>query len=474
MSENNKEISGKSCLSLRERLLETFRTSLGLAGVCITTIFFVLSVLGLIGQATGLIGNPYFVIITLFLFPAGMILGLLLIPLAGFIGRKKIQREGIAWWKIDPGNFRHRRIIVLVLVLSVVNVAFFILIGHKGYRFMGSPAFCGLACHSVMGPEYATHRRSPHAKIACLQCHVSPGFKGFLQAKFSGLQRFKGMLMGKYSRPLPATVKDLPSVQDACQKCHSSEKYFSSKVKISLSFSNTDQENQEHQEIILKVGGRNPATGLPEGIHWHAGPGIKIEYQPLDEKRSRIGTVRVVRAGSVPKEYRRIRSGDDDKGTSAGGWRTMDCTDCHNRVAHGFDSPIERVDVGLNTRKIDFRLPGIREDGLTVLKKEYTTRLEAGEQISADLAKLQEKRNGIDFVNKHRMDIANAGVFLGEVYQANIWPEMRITWGTYKDHIGHRYSKDGYGCFRCHDEKHAMDTGETISQDCSLCHVEPE
>ena len=471
MSENTTEISGGAGPSLREELHSAFGTSLGIAGVLISTIFFVLSVSGLIGYTAGQINNPYFVIVTILLFPAGTFAGLLLILLAVCLGRRKRKKEGITGWRIDLTNVRYRRIITLVCVLSVVNVVFFTLVGQKGYRFMGSPAFCGLACHSVMGPEYDTHGRSPHAKVDCLQCHAAPGFDGFLQAKFSGLGRLKGMITGQYSRPLSAPVKDLPSVETTCEKCHQSDRYSGSKVKTFVHYTNKDQENPEHQEIILNVGGRNPLTDMPEGIHRHAGSGITIEYQPLNEKRTRIGAVRVSRADGVIKEYR-LPGGDDGKNASAGNWRTMDCTDCHNRSAHAFDSLIEKVDSGLNSGKINPRLTGIREDSLAVLKREYVTRQEAKERIVPDLLKLQEQRNGND--KTHRAAIVEAGAFLAKVYQDNIWPEMKITWGTYKDHIGHRYSKEGYGCFRCHDDKHATNTGETISQDCGLCHTEPE
>jgi hypothetical protein len=470
MSENNTETPGGGGLSSREQLQRAFGTPLGMAGVCLTNIFFILSVLGLVGHTTGLIGNSYFIIVTLILFPIGMLLGLLLIALGGYIGRRKRRRGGLDGGRIDLTNARHLRVIILVVVLSVVNVEFFTVVAHEGYRFMGSPAFCGLACHKVMGPEYATHGRSSHAKVDCLQCHVAPGVSGFLQAKFSGLRRLEEMITGKHSRPLSAPVKDLPSVAITCDKCHQFGRYSGSKVKTFVHYSNADQENPEHQEIILNVGGRNPLTGLPEGIHWHADSEIKIEYQPLDAKRTRIGAVKVSRAGGLTKEYR--IPGGDGKNAPAENWRTMDCTDCHNRSAHIFDGPLDKIDLGLNTRKINPRLTGIREDSLTVLKKEYATRSEAKEHIVPDLLKLQEQRNGSD--KTHRAAIVEAGAFLEKAYQDNIWPEMKIAWGTYKGHIGHRYSKEGYGCFRCHDEKHATDTGETISQDCGLCHAEPE
>jgi hypothetical protein len=472
MSLNNTEIPGGSGLSLRERLQKAFGTPLGMAGVMISTVFFVLSVSGLIGQASGLIDNPYFIIVTGIVFPLCMMVGLFLLPAAVYLGWRKRKRNGLEIGKIDLSDVRQQKIVILVLVLSVINAVFFILVIQKGYRFMGSPSFCGLACHRVMGPEYATHGRSSHAKVGCLQCHAAPGVKGFLQVKLSGLHRLEGMITGKYNRPLSAPVKDLPSVADTCGKCHQSDRYSGSKIKTFVHYSNGDQENPERQEIILNVGGRSPLTGQPEGIHWHAGTGIKIEYQPLDAKRTRIGAVRVSRSEGVIKEYR--IPGDGGENIPGGNWRTMDCTDCHNRLAHIFDGPLDIIDLGLNIKKINPGLAGIREDSLTVLKKEYATRVEAEERIGPDLLKLQEQRNGPAFVKTHRGDIVEAGVFLAKASPDNVWPEMKITWGTFKSHIGHRYSKEGYGCFRCHDEKHTADAGETISQDCNLCHAEPE
>ena len=45
---------------------------------------------------------------------------------------------------------------------------------------------------------------------------------------------------------------------------------------------------------------------------------------------------------------------------------------------------------------------------------------------------------------------------------------MEVTWGTYKDNIGHQAAP---GCFRCHDDSLATEDGEAISQDCNLCHT---
>ena len=86
---------------------------------------------------------------------------------------------------------------------------------------------------------------------------------------------------------------------------------------------------------------------------------------------------------------------------------------------------------------------------------------------------MQFKRNG-DAIEKYREDIDKAALYLVDGYKANVWPETKVGWGTYKGHLGHQQADEGFGCFRCHDEEHENNSGKVISQECSLCHDEPE
>jgi len=63
--------------------------------------------------------------------------------------------------------------------------------------------------------------------------------------------------------------------------------------------------------------------------------------------------------------------------------------------------------------------------------------------------------------------ILRSGEELVTLWGSNVFPQMNVTWGTYPLHIGHEVSP---GCWRCHDEEHATEDGETISQDCDTCH----
>jgi hypothetical protein len=469
MSEKNTDFSNGS-QSWWKQLRTSYSTPLGMIGVGITTVFFILTVLGLIAHMSGMVENPYAAIITIALFPICMLFGLLLVPLAAVLRRKKMFAKSLTrtGFIIDLGNEHHRKVILLLLVLSAINISLFATVIYQGYHYMDSTAFCGTACHTVMAPEYTAHKRSPHANVACVECHIAPGIGGFLQAKFAGLNQLKDVLIGSYDRPIPNPVESLPPAALTCEKCHSPNRYFGNKKKVFITYSNKDQKTPEKQEIVLHLGGLDPVSGNFKGVHWHANPNIHIYYQPLKADLTKIGAVKVVEANGNVKIFK------VGKKTENIPWKLMDCTSCHNRPTHIFDDPVERVDFGLFSKRISPDIPGIRQDSLTVLRKQYKTRAEASNEILQDLKNLQEKRNGKDFIAKNEKAIAKAAAYLKEEYLANIWPKMKITWGTYTSEIGHQHADQGFGCWRCHDEEHVTDSGETISQDCGLCHKEPE
>ncbi len=459
-----------------ERLLGcTWKTPLGFLGVGLTTVSITLIILGLIGHLTGLIANHYFAIFTFLFLPAMMLFGLCLIPLSCYFRRKKWFKDSLInteHLKIDLADKEHRKGIIVFIVLSVINVTVLILVAYEGYHFTDSSYFCGVVCHQVMDPEYTAYQRSPHAKVSCVACHIGSGASWYVQAKLSGLRQVKAVIDGDFSRPIPAPVEHLRPARDTCESCHWPEKFHGKKIKEFISFTNDNQTDAEIQEIAMRIGGRNPVTSEFEGIHWHVSRDIKVEYQALDEKRTRIGKVKVTRPGGVTEEY---SIGDEapDEGVALK-WRTMDCIDCHNRPTHVYDELEQVIDFGLYSKKIAPGIKGIREDSINVLETEYASRDEAIEKIVEDLFGRIAKRHSNEFVAEHEKEIIASGSFLLEAYLNNVWPKMKVTWGTYRQHLGHQYADDGYGCFRCHDDEHQTKVGKIIKQDCNICHDEPE
>ncbi|MEW6220527.1 MAG: NapC/NirT family cytochrome c [Thermodesulfobacteriota bacterium] len=449
-----------------------WRTPLGLMGVAITTVSASLMLVGLVIDQLGLVDNPYAAIATYMILPAGMVLGLTIIPLAAYLRRRQWHKYGIAkdHLAINLSDHRHRKFLIGFIALTVINVSILAIIGYEGYHFTDSPYFCGVVCHQVMEPEYAAYQRSPHTRVACVECHIGPGADWFVRAKISGLRQVLAVMADSFSRPVPAPVAHLRPARDTCEQCHWPEKFHGKKVKIFTHFTNRNQVEPEVNEIALHIGGRNPRTDAFEGIHWHVSRNVEVSYLPADEKRSQIARVRVKRPDGSSQEYVkgdiRVPAGQEQ------GWRVMDCIDCHNRPTHVYQMPEERVDFGLLSKRINPEIPGIREDSLIAINRRYDTREEALAHMTEHLLKLQALR-GEEQVRRYEPDIRQAGEYLLEAYLANVWPEMKVEWGTYKGHLGHQYADEGYGCFRCHDEEHSSSDGQSISQDCSLCHDEP-
>jgi hypothetical protein len=59
-----------------------WRTPLGMFGVVLTTVSITLMILGVIVEILGIVHNPYVGIITYLILPGGMIMGLMIIPVA--------------------------------------------------------------------------------------------------------------------------------------------------------------------------------------------------------------------------------------------------------------------------------------------------------------------------------------------------------------------------------------------------------
>ncbi len=458
-----------------------WRTPMGLFGVFLTIISITLMIVGLTMDLFGFITNPYANLLTYLVLPGGMITGLAIIPFAAWLRRRQWHKFGVSrnHLRIDLSDPKHRKGLVIFVILTVINVSVFSVVGYEGYVFTESPTFCGKVCHQVMSPEYTAYKRSPHANVECVECHIGSGVTWFVKAKISGLRQVVGVVTGSYSRPVPAPVESLRDANDTCGECHWPEKFYGNKLNNIKHLTDDDQKNPEVVPINLHIGGLNPSTDKFEGIHWHVSKDVKIEFIAADDERTQIARVRVKRPDNTRDEY--VKAAIKVPAEKVNKWRTMDCTDCHNRPGHTFQMPETIVDFGLMNNKINPDIPGIRADSMTVLTAKYKSRDEAEEKIPVDLFALQSKRNATA-ATAAKADIDAAATYLVKGYLGNIWQSMNIGWGTYQTRIGHRsedygnykYANPEYGCFRCHDDEHENNSGESIPQDCNFCHDEPE
>jgi hypothetical protein len=211
----------------------------------------------------------------------------------------------------------------------------------------------------------------------------------------------------------------------------------------------------------MKVGG-----GAYGGIHGtHMGPGVRVRYAATDKKRQTIPWVEVRNTNTgVARTY--LASDTKPETVASLPVFEMQCVDCHNRAAHSFEVPEKAVDDAIRTGQLPSGLPFLKKIGLGLIKGDYKSDEDAGQKISAGLAAFYRQEHP-DVFSKRGSDIRSAGQALLAIYSRNVFPDLKVGWGTYPNNLGH---SDYTGCFRCHDESHATAEKKTITQDCNACH----
>ena len=156
----------------------------------------------------------------------------------------------------------------------------------------------------------------------------------------------------------------------------------------------------------------------------------------------------------------------DAKAPVSGAKRVMDCIDCHNRPAHSFDTPEGAINKAMANGLLSPSLPFLHKEGLALIKAQYASEEDAKTKIQAGLTDFYRTQHP-DVWNQQRAEIDRAAEALVGIYNQNVFPFMKVTWGTHPNNIGHN---DYPGCFRCHDGNHQTKDGKTITNDCTTCH----
>jgi formate-dependent nitrite reductase cytochrome c552 subunit len=144
----------------------------------------------------------------------------------------------------------------------------------------------------------------------------------------------------------------------------------------------------------------------------------------------------------------------------------MDCMDCHNRPAHSFQLPERAIDEAMASGAINKTLPFVKKEAVALLRAEYPDRTTASQRITQGFTDFYKTKYP-DVYQSQRAAVETASQQVNAVYQRNVFPEMKVRWGSYPNNLGH---DDFMGCFRCHDGKHKSSDGRVIADDCSACH----
>lgn len=404
--------------------------------------------------------NPYIGIILDFLLPGIFLLGLILIPVGMVVRRAVLRRMGkvpSVYPRIELGDPVFRRGIEIVAATTFLN---FVILGtatYRGVAYMDTESFCGETCH-VMAPEGTAYPVSTHSGVACVDCHVGSGVGGYVHAKVNGTKQLIDVLRRHYATPIMPEDR-LPPVGQTCLKCHRADAWMGDRVFISTTYGDDEKNTRSRSLVLLHVGGRSVAGAL-SGIHGaHLG---HIEYISTDATHQTIHYVARTEADGRVTEY----TDTDMKTAKVGARRVMDCTDCHNRVAHSFDTPEHAVDRSMLAGAIRTELPYIHKESLELLKAFYSSREQARTEMAARLARFYQSGYP-ELWQKDQYEITQASSRLAVIWSQNVFPFMKVTWGTHPNNLGHN---DYPGCTRCHDGSHNAASGKSIASDCSTCH----
>jgi len=416
--------------------------------------------------------HTYLGLVIYILLPTVMIIGLLLIPLGMWLTVRKEKRTGKhalpEWPKMDLNDTRHRHAFFIFTIGTTIFLFLSAVGSYEAFHYTESVEFCGTLCHNLMIPEYTAYQHSPHARVACVECHVGSGADWYVRSKLSGAYQVYATLADEYPRPIPTPIQNLRPARETCETCHWPQKFYSRKLRTETHFLGDEENTRWDYQLLMKIGGENVAEGYREGIHWHINPSVKVEYIASDESREELPWVRYtnMETGEVTV-YNDEDDPLDEEMIKEENIRKMDCIDCHNRPSHDYRPPITFINQAIAAGDIPVELPEIKYTAVELCDKEYGTMDSAMTGLAAELTEFYED-NYPEIIEEEPELLAQAIAGIQQAYSKNIFPEMKVRWDAYPNHIGHL---DYAGCFRCHNDRHASDDGVVISRDCNACHL---
>jgi formate-dependent nitrite reductase cytochrome c552 subunit len=437
---------------------------IAMAGVALVTLAGFSWLFVLPANIRGNVGNPYIGLLVFIAIPAVFFAGLALIPIGIALGRHKAA-SGLG--EVADRRAAWRRAGIFFAIMTLANLVIGSQLTYRAVEHMETVQFCGQSCH-VMQPEFTAHMLQPHQEVSCASCHIAPGAEGWLRAKMNGTHQLIAVAFNTFPRPIESALESnkLVASADTCEQCHAREKFIGPRLYIHTEFKDDEANTRMETVLTMKVGG-----GSLGGIHGaHMGPGVRIRFAAGDKKRQTIPWVEYSNSmANVTRTY--LASGTKPDAVSSLPVFEMQCVDCHNRAAHSFELPEHAVDRAMARGQIPADLPFVKKNAIELLKANYASQDQGAQKITYGLSAFYQQRYD-DVWAKRSSDIQLAGQELAAIYRSNVFPDLKVTWGTYPNNLGHM---DDPGCFRCHDDSHAnQDTKavdkKTIPQDCTTCH----
>lgn len=331
MKEDGALKSGK----LRKILQRLTRNPISLAGIAMCLVSLANILFLFLIDVVASRPSPYIGILGYMVMPAFLIGGLFLIMIGGWRERRKaiVEEPGtvLKYPRIDLNDPNQRSAIFFFATFMAAFLLMSAVGSYKAYEFTDSVQFCGQLCHSVMNPEFTAYQLSPHARVACVECHVGAGATWYVKSKLSGARQVFATAFNTFPRPIPTPVHDLRPAAQTCEECHWPKKFYGAQLKVFNHFASDEKNTARQISLLIKTGGGDPATGAPEGIHWHMNIANEIKYVAADDQRQKILYIHVKDPQGRVTEYFANDAKASKSDFTQMAQRRMDCVDCHNR-----------------------------------------------------------------------------------------------------------------------------------------------
>ncbi|MBP7960583.1 MAG: NapC/NirT family cytochrome c [Caldilineaceae bacterium] len=343
------------------------------------------------------------------------------------------------------------------------------LVGGAGWEYTNRSQFCGESCHT-MPPQYESWQVSSHSRVNCVDCHIG---RAYIATQFSrkaqDISHVIEFIGAHYEVPIYS--KKLRPATEACEKCHSPQKFSDDSLREFKTYSAERNNELTTMYMAFKTGGGTQREGSGKGIHWHIEN--QVEYIATDSVHleQEIPWVRVTDAATGEIDVYTDVSVDlpaDFAEQNQGNIKVMDCITCHNRDSHPFDSPDAALDDALSRGLVDVTIPYIKKNALAVMERGYPNIDEARSAIWG--LKGYYQANWPDYYADYQTTVDASVDQLAALYEGMVYPNMDVSWKTHPNNVGHLESA---GCFRCHDGKHLNAEAESVRIECNLCHTIP-
>jgi len=415
--------------------------------------------------------SPYLGIFAYMILPAILILGLILIPIGMALERRRRRKlapgEIPRLPRIDLNSAAQRQAFAFFVSFTALFVAVSAAGSYQAYEFSDSVQFCGRTCHTIMRPEYTTYLQSPHARVACVDCHVGPGASWYVRSKLSGTYQVYAATFHKYPRPIPTPVTNLRPAQQTCEQCHWPRRFYGAQLKVFTHFGYDEKNTPRQIQMLINIGGAQPTAGQPSGIHWHMNIANRITYIATDAHRQVIPWVQVRDQQGHVTTYVAKGAALTQTQIDKSDKRLMDCIDCHDQPSHIFMPPDRSVDNALLAHRLDPTLPFIKQEAVNALTAKYNSTGQAMQGIAKTLADFYASKYPQVYSSPDKR-VQKAIAEVKNIYNATFFPYMRVDWKTHPNNLGHYYFP---GCFRCHDDQHVSADGKVIPKNCDTCHT---